>query len=188
MNRSTLEGDPHSILEGMTIGAYAIGASEGHIYVRTEYPLAVEKLMTAINQAEEYGLLGKNIFNSGFDFRMKVTEGSGAFVCGEETALMASIEGRNPEPRIRPPFPAQSGLWGKPTNINNVGTWANISVIVARGADWYSRIGTEKSKGTKVFSVVGKINNTGLVEVPMGTTLCEIIYGPDRRTFRWVHT
>jgi len=176
MNRSTLEGDPHSILEGMAIGAYAIGASEGHIYARTEYPLAVEKLMTAINQAEEYGLLGANIFNSGFDFSMKVTEGSGAFVCGEETALMASIEGRNPEPRIRPPFPAQSGLWGKPTNINNVGTWANISVIVARGADWYSRIGTEKSKGTKVFSLVGKINNTGLVEVPMGTTLCEIIY------------
>ena len=176
MNRSTLEGDPHSILEGMAIGAYAIGASEGHVYVRTEYPLAIEKLRIAINQAEEYGLLGKNIFNSGFDFMVKITEGSGAFVCGEETALMASIEGRNPEPRIRPPFPAQSGLWGKPTNINNVGTWANVPVIIARGADWYSKVGTERSKGTKVFSVVGKINNTGLVEVPMGITLREIIY------------
>jgi NADH-quinone oxidoreductase subunit F len=176
MNRSTLEGDPYSILEGMTIGAYAIGASEGYVYVRTEYPLAIEKLRLAVTQAAEYGLLGKDIFNSGFDFRVKITEGSGAFVCGEETALMASIEGRNPEPRIRPPFPAQSGLWGKPTNINNVGTWANVPVIIARGADWYSKIGTERSKGTKVFSVVGKINNTGLVEVPMGITLREIIY------------
>ncbi len=176
MNRSTLEGDPYSILEGMTIGAYAIGASEGYIYVRTEYPLAIEKLRLALNQAAKYGLLGKNIFNSEFDFSVKITEGSGAFVCGEETSLMASIEGRSPEPRIRPPFPVQSGLWGKPTNINNVGTWANVPVIIARGGDWYSKIGTERSKGTKVFSLVGKINNTGLVEVPMGIPLREIIY------------
>ena len=176
MDRSVLEGDPHSVLEGMLIGAYAIGASEGYIYVRTEYPLAIEKLKTAIEQAEEHGLLGENIFNSGFNFRIKITQGAGAFVCGEETALIASIEGRNPEPVIRPPFPAQSGLWEKPTNINNVETWANVPAIIARGADWYSRIGTERSRGTKVFSLVGKINNSGLVEVPMGIPLREIIY------------
>ncbi|MHC4159376.1 MAG: NADH-ubiquinone oxidoreductase-F iron-sulfur binding region domain-containing protein [Planctomycetota bacterium] len=176
MNRSVLEGDPHSILEGMLIGAFAIGAQEGVIYVRTEYPLAIEKLQRAIRQAEEYGLLGENIFNTGFCFKVRIVEGAGAFVCGEETALISSIEGRPAEPRNRPPFPSQSGLWGKPTNINNVETWANIPVIIARGGKWYSSIGTEKSKGTKVFSLVGKINNTGLVEVPMGIRLSEIVY------------
>jgi NADH:ubiquinone oxidoreductase subunit F (NADH-binding)/(2Fe-2S) ferredoxin len=176
MDRSVLEGDPHSVLEGMLIGAFAIGAREGIIYVRTEYPLAVETLKKAIAQAERYGLLGENICGSGFDFRVRVVEGSGAFVCGEETALISSIESQPAEPRDRPPFPAQSGLWGKPTNINNVETWANIPVIIARGGTWYSRIGTAKSKGTKVFSLVGKIKNTGLVEVPMGISLREIVY------------
>ncbi|TET39083.1 MAG: hydrogenase, partial [Dehalococcoidia bacterium] len=176
MDRSVLEGDPHSVLEGMIIGAYAIGAHEGYIYVRAEYPLAVKNLGIAIKQAEEYGLLGQNIFDSGFDFTIKVDRGAGAFVCGEETALIAALEGRVGEPRLRPPYPAQSGLWGKPTNINNVETWANVPVIMARGADWYSQYGTETSKGTKVFSLVGKIENTGLVEVPMGITLREIVY------------
>jgi NADH:ubiquinone oxidoreductase subunit F (NADH-binding)/(2Fe-2S) ferredoxin/ferredoxin len=176
MDRCVLEGDPHSVLEGMIIGAYAIGASEGYLYVRTEYPLAIEKLKRAIEQAEEYGLLGENIFGSGFSFELKIAQGSGSFVCGEETSLMASIEGRPPEPQIRPPFPATSGLWGKPSNINNVETWATIPVILKMGSEWYSKIGTEKSKGTKVFSLVGAINNTGLVEIPMGIPLREIIH------------
>ncbi len=176
MDRSVLEGDPHSVLEGMLIGAFAIGATEGIIYVRTEYPLAIEKLTRAIEQAEDYGFLGENIFNTDFSFKIRIVEGSGAFVCGEETALIKSIESIPAEPKNRPPFPAQSGLFGKPTNINNVETLANIAVIIARGGDWYSKIGTQKSKGTKVFSLVGKINNTGLVEVPMGISLKEIIY------------
>ena len=193
MDRSLLEGNPHSILEGMLIGAYAIGASEGFIYVRDEYPLAVENVTIAINQAKEYGLLGKNILGSGFNFEIKINRGAGAFVCGEETALMASIEGRKGEPRQRPPFPAQKGLWGKPTNINNVETWANVPLIISKGADWYSRIGTDKSKGTKIFSLVGKINNTGLVEIPIGMTLREIIYEigggiPGNKKFKAVQT
>lgn len=175
MDRSVLEGDPHSVLEGMMIGAYAIGASEGFIYVRAEYPLAIEKLRTAIGQARQYGLLGENIFGTGFSFDVTVIEGLGAFVCGEETSLIASIEGRPAEPIPRPPFPVQSGLWSKPTNINNVETWANVPVIIARGGDWYAGIGSGKSKGTKVFSLVGAINNSGLVEVPMGTKLSEIV-------------
>lgn len=193
MDRSVLEGNPHSVMEGMLIGAYAIGASEGYVYVRTEYPLAIQNLEIAIKQATEYGLLGENIFNSGFSFTIKIAQGAGAFVCGEETALIASIEGRNPEPRIRPPFPAQSGLWEKPTNINNVETWANVPAIIARGADWYSKIGADGSKGTKVFSLVGKINNTGLVEVPMGIPLREIIHDigggiPGGKRFKAVQT
>ncbi|MCD6553147.1 MAG: NADH-quinone oxidoreductase subunit NuoF [Chloroflexi bacterium] len=193
MDRSVLEGDPHTVIEGMIIGAYAIGASEGYIYVRAEYPLAIEMLTIAIQQAEEYGLLGQNILGSGMDFQIKLSMGAGAFVCGEETALMASIEGRAGEPRPRPPFPAQSGLWGQPTNINNVETWANVPVIVARGGDWYARIGTETSKGTKVFSLVGKITNNSLIEVPMGITLRQIIYGAgggiaDGREFKAVQT
>lgn len=176
MDRSVLEGDPHAVLEGMLIGAYAIGAGQGYLYVRSEYPLAIERLKRAISQARDYGLFGENIFGSKFSFNLEITQGAGAFVCGEETSLIASIEGRPAEPRIRPPFPAQKGLFGRPTNINNVETWANIAVIVARGGDWYSSIGTEKSRGTKVFSLVGKVKNTGLVEVPMGITLKEIIY------------
>jgi len=176
MDRSIIEADPHSILEGMTIGGYTIGASKGFIYVRIEYPLAIERMETAVNQAREYGLLGKDIFGSGFDFDVEIFKGAGAFVCGEETSLIASIEGRPPEPRIRPPFPAQLGLWEKPTNINNVETWANVPVIVNWGAKWFSEIGTETSKGTKVFSLAGNINNAGLVEVPMGITLREIVY------------
>jgi NADH:ubiquinone oxidoreductase subunit F (NADH-binding)/ferredoxin len=177
MDRSVLEGDPHSVLEGMLIGAYAIGATEGYLYVRSEYPLAIRKLKNAIQQAEDLGLIGDNIFNSGFNFVLKIAQGSGSFVCGEETSLIASIEGRPPEPKTRPPFPATSGLWGKPTNINNVETWATIPVILKLGSKWYSKIGTDKSKGTKVFSLVGAINNTGLVEVPMGIPLRDIIYG-----------
>jgi len=176
MDRSVLEGDPHSVLEGMTIGAFAVGAQEGYIYVRAEYPLAIEKLQLAIRQAEERGLLGEDVLGSGFSFRVSLSKGAGAFVCGEETALMAAIEGRVGEPRPRPPFPAQSGLWGKPTNINNVETWANVPVILARGGNWYAQIGTEKSKGTKVFSLVGKLNNSGLIEVPMGISLRDIVY------------
>jgi len=176
MDRSLMEGDPHSILEGMTIGAYAMGVHQGFIYVRDEYPLAVRNLGIAIEQAREYGLLGQDILGSGFDFDVRIVRGAGAFVCGEETALMASIEGRAGNPRPRPPFPAQSGLWGKPTNINNIKSWANIPVIINRGSDWFSQIGTETSKGTMIFSLVGKINNTGLVEVPMGITLRELIY------------
>jgi NADH:ubiquinone oxidoreductase subunit F (NADH-binding)/NAD-dependent dihydropyrimidine dehydrogenase PreA subunit len=175
MDRSVLEGNPHSVLEGMIIGAYAIGAAQGYVYVRLEYPLAIEHLSIAVEQARERGLLGSNILKSGFDFDVQISRGSGAFVCGEETALMASIEGRRGMPRPRPPYPAQSGLWGKPTNINNVETWANVPVIIRQGAREYAKIGTETSKGTKIFSLVGKINNTGLVEVPMGITLREIV-------------
>jgi len=176
MNRSELEGNPHLVLEGMIIGAYAMGANHAIIYCRAEYPLAIKQLTLGIEQAMEYGLLGKNILGTDFSLDMKIKQGAGAFVSGEETSLMASIEGRRAFPRQRPPFPAQEGLWGKPTNINNVETWANVPVIVDKGSAWYAKIGTEKSKGTKIFSLVGKINNTGLVEVPMGITLREIIY------------
>ena len=175
MDRSILEGNPHSIIEGMVVGAYAIGASRGYIYVRMEYPLAVRNITLALKQARELGLLGDSILGSEFSFDIEIFKGAGAFVSGEETSLMASIEGRRAFPRQRPPFPAQSGLWGKPTNINNVETWANVPHIINKGADWFSSIGTRKSKGTKIFSLVGKINNTGLVEVPMGITLREII-------------
>ncbi len=176
MDRSIMEGNPHRVVEGMIIGAWAIGAREGYVYIRNEYPLAVENLRIAIGQAREYGFLGEDILGSGFDFSIQIRPGSGAFVCGEETALMASIEDRIGEPRPRPPYPAQKGLWGKPTNINNVETWANVPLVIDRGGEWYSQIGTDQSKGTKIFSVVGNINNTGLVEVPMGTTLSEIVY------------
>ncbi|MGB9858838.1 MAG: NADH-quinone oxidoreductase subunit NuoF [Moorellaceae bacterium] len=176
MDRSILEGDPHAVLEGMAIAGYAIGARQGYIYVRAEYPIAVHRLKIAIGQAREKGLLGKNLFNSGFDFEVDIRLGAGAFVCGEETALLASIEGRRGEPRPRPPFPAVSGLWGKPTVINNVETLANVPTIIRNGWEWFASIGTEKSKGTKVFALAGKINNNGLVEVPMGTTLGEVIY------------
>ncbi|TET39212.1 MAG: NADH-quinone oxidoreductase subunit NuoF [Dehalococcoidia bacterium] len=176
MDRSVLEGDPHSVLEGMIIGAYAIGAHEGYIYVRNEYPLAIDKIRKAIRQAEEYGLLGQDILGSGFDFTIKINRGGGAFVCGESTALMASLEGKIGEPRAKYVHTVEKGLRDRPSNLNNVETWANIPVIIARGADWYSKIGIGRSKGTKVFSVVGKINNTGLVEVAMGITLREIIY------------
>ncbi len=175
MDRSILEGDPHVLIEAMTIAGYAIGASQGYVYIRAEYPIAVKRLQIAIDQAREYGLLGKNIFDSGFDFDMELRLGAGAFVCGEETALMTSIEGHRGEPRPRPPFPAVKGLFGKPTVLNNVETYANIPRIILNGADWFSSMGTEKSKGTKVFALGGKIHNTGLVEVPMGTTLREII-------------
>jgi NADH:ubiquinone oxidoreductase subunit F (NADH-binding)/(2Fe-2S) ferredoxin/Pyruvate/2-oxoacid:ferredoxin oxidoreductase delta subunit len=176
MDRSLLEGNPHSVIEGMIIGAFALGARQGFVYVRAEYPLAVEHLKVALKQAEEYGLLGDNILGSGMSFRIHISQGAGAFVCGEETALIASIEGRVGEPHPRPPYPAEKGLWGKPTVINNVKTWASVGHIITRGADWYAGIGTEKSKGTMVFSLVGKINNTGLVEVPMGVTLRHMIY------------
>ncbi len=175
MDRSVLEGDPHCIIEAMAICGYAVGATEGYVYVRAEYPIAVNRLQIAIDQAKEYGLLGKNIFDSGFDFDLHIRLGAGAFVCGEETALMTSIEGNRGEPRPRPPFPAVKGLFGKPTVENNVETFANIPQIILRGADWFTSMGTEKSKGTKVFALGGKINNTGLVEVPMGTTLREVI-------------
>lgn len=176
MDRSILEGDPHAVVEGMMIGAYAMGADEGYIYCRAEYPLAIKRLHTAISQAEEYGLLGDNILGSDFSFRLHIKEGAGAFVCGEETALMGSIEGRRGMPRPRPPFPAVSGLWGKPTNINNVETWANIPPILRNGGKWYASMGTEKSKGTKVFALTGKVKHTGLVEVPMGITIREIVF------------
>ncbi len=176
MDRSILEGDPHSVIEAMAIAGYAIGATEGYIYIRAEYPIAVARLQIAIEQAKEYGMLGKNIFNSGFDFDLHIRLGAGAFVCGEETALMTSIEGHRGEPRPRPPFPAVKGLFGKPTVLNNVETYANIPVIINDGAEEFAKIGTEKSKGTKVFAVGGKIHNTGLVEIPMGTTLREIVY------------
>lgn len=175
MDRSVLEGDPHCVLEAMTIAGYAIGAHQGYIYVRAEYPIAVQRLQIALKQAREYGLLGKNILGLGFDFDIEIRLGAGAFVCGEETALMTSIEGHRGEPRPRPPFPAVKGLFGKPTILNNVETWANVNPIITKGAAWYSTIGTEKSKGTKVFALGGKITNVGLVEVPMGTTLREII-------------
>lgn len=175
MDRSVLEGDPHSVLEAMAIAGYAIGATQGYIYIRAEYPIAVERLQIAIDQARELGLLGKNIFDSGFDFDIELRLGSGAFVCGEETSLLASIEGQRGEPRPRPPYPAVKGLYGKPTILNNVETYANIAQIILHGADWFKSIGTERSKGTKVFALGGKIKHTGLVEVPMGTTLREIV-------------
>ncbi len=175
MDRSILEGDPHAVIEAMAIAGYAVGANMGYIYIRAEYPIAVKRLGIAIAQAREYGLLGKNIFDSGFDFDLEIRLGAGAFVCGEETALITSIEGKRGEPRPRPPFPAVKGLWGKPTLLNNVETYANIAQIILNGADWFQTIGTEKSKGTKVFALGGKINNTGLVEIPMGTTLREIV-------------
>ena len=175
MDRSVLEGDPHCIIEAMAICGYATGATEGYVYVRAEYPIAFNRLQIAIEQAKEYGLLGKNIFDSGFDFDLHIRLGAGAFVCGEETALMTSIEGNRGEPRPRPPYPAVKGLFGKPTTENNVETFANIPQIILKGADWFASMGTEKSKGTKVFALGGKINNTGLVEVPMGTTLREVI-------------
>ena len=175
MDRSVLEGDPHSVLEAMAIAGYAIGATQGYIYIRAEYPIAVERLQIAIQQARESGLLGKNIFDSGFDFDIELRLGSGAFVCGEETSLLASIEGHRGEPRPRPPYPAVKGLYGKPTILNNVETYANIAQIILHGAEWFQSIGTERSKGTKVFALGGKIKHTGLVEVPMGTTLREIV-------------
>ena len=177
MDRSVLEGDPHSVLEGMVIAAYAIGSDEGYIYVRAEYPLAVRRLQIAIKQARSKGFLGKDILGTSFDFDIKIKQGAGAFVCGEETALMLSIEGERGMPRLRPPYPANSGLWGMPTNINNVETFANVSWIILNGANNYNSIGTENSKGTKIFAVTGKVKNSGLVEVPMGTTLREIIFG-----------
>ena len=193
MDRSLMEGNPHRVLEGMIIGAYAIGANEGYIYIREEYPLALNHIKIAISEAKKLGLLGENILGSGFDLNINIYKGAGAFVCGEETALIASIEGKVGEPRQRPPFPAVEGLWRKPTNINNVETWGNIPLIIEKGADWYSQIGTEKSKGTKIFSLVGKINNTGLVEVPMGITLREIIFDigggiPKGKKFKAVQT
>ncbi|HHT67753.1 MAG TPA: NADH-quinone oxidoreductase subunit NuoF [Firmicutes bacterium] len=193
MDRSILEGDPHSVVEGMAIGAYAIGANKGYVYCRAEYPIAVRRLNMAIAQAKEMGLLGKNIFGSGFDFDLEVRLGAGAFVCGEETALLASIEGQRGEPRLRPPYPAVSGLWGKPTIINNVETFANVAPIIHRGADWFGSIGSENSKGTKVFALAGEINNIGLAEIPMGTTLREVIYEigggvPDGKHFKGAQT
>lgn len=176
MDRSVLEGDPHSLIEAMAIAGYAIGSNQGYVYVRAEYPIAVKRLQIAIEQAREYGLLGDNILGTGFKFDLEIRLGAGAFVCGEETALMTSIEGHRGEPRPRPPFPAVKGLWEKPTILNNVETYANVPVIILQGAEWFSNIGTEKSKGTKVFALGGKINNTGLVEVPMGTTLREVVY------------
>ena len=193
MDRSILEGDPHTVIEAMAIAGYAIGASEGYIYVRAEYPIAVKRLRVAIKQAEEYGLLGDNIFETGFNFHLFIRLGAGAFVCGEETALMHSIEGKRGEPTTRPPFPAVKGLFEKPTMLNNVETYANVAQIILHGADWYNAIGTEKSKGTKVFALGGKINNTGLVEVPMGTTLRTVIYDvgggcPNGKKFKAVQT
>ena len=193
MDRAILEGDPHSIIEAMAIGGYAIGASQGYVYIRAEYPLAIERLNHAIIQAYEYGLLGANIMGSGFEFHLEARLGAGAFVCGEETALMASIEGERGMPRNKPPFPANEGLWGRPTIINNVETFANIPQIILRGADWFNKIGTEKSKGTKVFALGGKINNTGLLEIPMGTTLRDVIYNigggiPKNKKFKAVQT
>jgi NADH:ubiquinone oxidoreductase subunit F (NADH-binding)/Pyruvate/2-oxoacid:ferredoxin oxidoreductase delta subunit/(2Fe-2S) ferredoxin len=193
MDRSVLEGNPHSVIEGMLIGAYGIGAAKGFVYVRMEYPLAIEHASIAIRQAREHGLLGKDILGSGFDFDRHISRGAGAFVCGEETALMASIEGRRGMPRPRPPYPAESGLWGKPTNINNVETWANVPLVLRGGGEAYAGTGTETSKGTKIFSLVGKISKTGLVEVPMGITLREIVEDigggvPDGKRLKAVQT
>ena len=193
MDRSILEGDPHAVLEAMEIAGYTIGANKGFIYVRAEYPIAVKRLKIAIEQAREYGILGKNIFNSGFDFDIEIRLGAGAFVCGEETALLESIEGKRGQPRVKPPYPAQCGLWGKPTLINNVETFANIAQIILKGSDWYSSIGTANSKGTKVFALGGNVNNIGLVEVPMGTTLREIVFDigggiPNGREFKAAQT
>lgn len=193
MDRSVLESDPHRVIEGMLIAAYAIGASDGFIYVRAEYPLAIKRLRTAIRQAERMGLLGNSICGTRFSFRIELRLGAGAFVCGEETALIASVEGKRGTPRPRPPYPAQQGLFGEPTLINNVETYANVPVIIRNGGDWYAQIGTEKSKGTKVFALAGRIRNTGLVEVPMGITLREIVFEigggiPDGRNFKAVQT
>ncbi len=193
MDRSLVEGNPHSILEGMIVGAYAIGSHEGYIYIRNEYPMAVRHMRIAIEQAESCGLLGENILGSGFSFTIKIKRGGGAFVCGESTALMASLEGRVGEPRAKYIHTSEQGLWGKPSNLNNVETWANVPLIINKGADWYSRIGTEGSKGTKIFALVGNISNTGLVEVPMGTTLKEIVFDigggiPKGRKFKAVQT
>ncbi len=193
MDRSIIEGDPHRVLEGIAIAGYATGASQGYVYVRAEYPLAVRRLYKAIDDAHEMGLLGKNILNSGFDFDIDLRLGAGAFVCGEETALLNSMMGKRGEPRPRPPFPANEGLWGKPTVINNVETFANVPVIMRRGYEWFNSIGTEKSKGTKVFALAGKINNNGLAEVPMGTTIREIVFDiggglPDGKEFKAVQT
>ncbi|MDO4287947.1 MAG: NADH-quinone oxidoreductase subunit NuoF, partial [Eubacterium sp.] len=176
MDRSVLEGDPHRIIEAMAIAAYAVGAQKGYVYVRAEYPIAVKRLQIAIDQAKDYGLLGENIFDTDFAFDLEIRLGAGAFVCGEETALMNSVEGKRGEPRPRPPFPANKGLFERPTVLNNVETYANIPSIILQGADWFASVGTEKSKGTKVFALGGKINNTGLLEIPMGTTLREVIY------------
>ena len=176
MDRSIMEGDPHSIVEAMAICGYSIGSPKGLVYIRAEYPLAIHRLKTAIAQAREYGLLGESILGTGFSFDIEIRYGAGAFVCGEETALIHSMEGKRGEPTMKPPFPAESGYLGKPTNVNNVETLANIPVILTKGADWFASIGTEKSKGTKVFALAGKINNVGLIEVPMGTTLREVIY------------
>ncbi len=193
MDRSILEGDPNTVIEAMAICGYAIGASKGRVYIRAEYPLAIKRLQHAINQAREYGLLGENILGSEFSFDIELTLGAGAFVCGEETALIHSMEGERGEPTTKPPFPAESGYWGKPTNVNNVETFANIPVILLKGAEWFSAIGTEKSAGTKVFALAGKINNVGLIEVPMGTTLREVIYDigggiKDGKKFKSVQT
>jgi NADH:ubiquinone oxidoreductase subunit F (NADH-binding)/(2Fe-2S) ferredoxin len=193
MNRQVLEGDPHSVLEGMAIAAYVIGASQGYLYVRAEYPIAIKTLRVAIEQARAYGLLGENIFDSGFDFDLEVRMGAGAFVCGEETALMQSIEGKRGQPRTRPPFPAESGLWGHPTNINNVGTYANVPQIFLNGGEWFASMGTEKSKGTKTFAIAGKVKRTGLIEVPLGITVREIVYDVgggvlDDKAFKAVQT
>ena len=193
MDRSILEGDPHSVLESMIIAGFAIGANKGFIYVRAEYPIAVQRFQKAIEQARDYGILGKNIFETGFDFDIEIKLGAGAFVCGEETALLESIEGKRGQPRVKPPYPAEAGLWGKPTLINNVETYANVTRIILNGADWYSSIGTETSKGTKVFALGGNVNNIGLVEVPMGTTLREIVFDigggiPNGREFKAAQT
>lgn len=193
MDRSVLEGDPHVVIEAMTIAGYAVGANKGYIYVRAEYPIAVTRMQIAMKQAREMGLLGKDIFGSGFDFDLEIRLGAGAFVCGEETALINSIEGKRGMPRPRPPFPANEGIWGKPTLLNNVETYANIPHIILNGPEWFLGIGTEKSKGTKVFALGGKINNTGLLEIPMGTTLREVIYEigggiPDGKEFKAVQT
>ena len=192
-DRSLMEANPHSIIEGMTIGAYAIGANQGYLYLRAEYPLALKQLQIAIEQAREYGFLGKNILNSGFDFDIKISRGGGAFVCGESSALIASMEGKMGEPRAKYIHTVDFGLWNKPTNLNNVKTWANVPLIINNGADWYAKIGTEKSKGTGIFSLVGKVNNTGLIEIPMGTPLRQIIYDigggiPDFKKFKAVQT
>lgn len=193
MDRSILEGDPHSIIEAMSICGYAIGATKGLVYIRAEYPLAIKRLQIALDQAREYGLLGKNILDSNFDFDIELRYGAGAFVCGEETALIHSMEGQRGEPTVKPPFPAESGYWGKPTNVNNVETFANIPVIIMKGGAWYRSIGTEKSPGTKVFALAGKINNVGLIEVPMGITLREVIFEigggiKDGKAFKAVQT
>ena len=193
MDRSILEGDPHAVLEAMEIAGYSIGAEKGYIYVRAEYPIAVQRLKIAIQQARDYGILGENIFGTGFNFDIEIRLGAGAFVCGEETALLESIEGKRGQPRVKPPYPAQAGLWGYPTLINNVETYANIAQIILKGPEWYSSIGTENSKGTKVFALGGNVNNVGLVEVPMGTTLREIVYDigggiPNGREFKAAQT